>query len=285
MFTLIDGRKIAQDIREELKKEVEELGIKPGLAVIMVGEDPASAVYVRNKGIACEKAGFYHETHNLTEHTSEQELVGLINDLAARADIHGILVQLPLPRHIRENVIINTIPPVKDVDCFHPMNLGKLFAKKKGDAPLDIVPCTPAACIELLDRYEISLSGKNVVVVGRSNIVGKPLSLMMLDRDATITICHSKTGDMENKLKEADILVAAVGVRHLVKSHMVKEGAVVIDVGMNRDENGKLAGDVDFESVKDKTQAITPVPRGVGPMTIAMLLKNTMKMAKKANNL
>ncbi len=278
---IIDGKKISQDVIDEIRSESEKLGIKPGLVVVLVGDDPASAVYVRNKEKACEKAGFYHKTYRLPASTTEQELLMVIKEIDRDCSVHGLIVQLPLPKHINEENIINAIPENKDVDCFHPSNVGRLMTKKKGDSPLLVAPCTPAGIVELLDRYQIPISGKNVVIIGRSNIVGKPMALMMLNRDATVTVCHSKTKDLGAVIKQADIVIAAVGVAKLVKKDMLKDGCVVIDVGMNRLSTGELVGDVDFEGAKDKVYAITPVPGGVGPMTIAMLLKNTLVMAKR----
>jgi methylenetetrahydrofolate dehydrogenase (NADP+) / methenyltetrahydrofolate cyclohydrolase len=280
MTTIIDGKKTAQQIREEIKKEVASMEVKPGLAVIMVGLDSASSVYVRNKIKACEDAGFLSKSHQLPADTMETELLDLIAKLAVDDSIHGILVQLPLPSHISESAVIEAIPPYKDADCFHNLNTGKVLTKKSKDKPLLISPCTPAGIIELLDRYNISVAGKNAVIVGRSNIVGKPLAIMLLDRDATVTIAHSKTKELSQTTLSADILISAAGVANLIKKEMVKQGAVVIDVGTNRSADGKLIGDVDFENVKNKTSFITPVPGGVGPMTIAMLLKNTLKLAK-----
>jgi len=281
MDLLIDGKKIAQDVVDEIKIESEKLGLRPGLVVILVGDDPASAVYVRNKEKACERAGFYHNTYRLAANTSQDELLTVIKDIEKDCKVHGLIVQLPLPKHINEEIIINAIPENKDVDCFHPSNVGRLMTKKKGDSPLIVAPCTPAGIIELLDRYKISIAGKNVTIIGRSNIVGKPMALMMLNRDATVTICHSRTKDLATAIKSADIVIAAVGIAKLIKKEMLKEDCVVIDVGMNTLDTGELVGDVDFEDVKRKVHAITPVPGGVGPMTIAMLLKNTLMMAKR----
>ena len=281
MALIIDGKKIAADIVSEIRLESEKLHIKPGLVVILVGEDPASAIYVRNKERACEKAGFYHKTYKLPETTTQDQLISLLGELKDDCEVHGIIVQLPLPKHINEETVINAIPLNKDVDCFHPLNVGQILTKKKGDTPALVAPCTPAGIIELLDRYKVQISGKNAIIVGRSNIVGKPLALMLLNRDATVTISHSRTKDLGDILRRADIVVAAVGVPRLIKEDMIKEGAVVIDVGTNRLETGELVGDVDFEKIKDKVFAITPVPGGVGPMTIAMLLKNTLLMAKR----
>jgi methylenetetrahydrofolate dehydrogenase (NADP+) / methenyltetrahydrofolate cyclohydrolase len=281
MKVVLDGKKTSQDILEEIKKESINLGITPGLCVIMVGDDPASSVYVKNKEKACEKVGFYHKTYRLMSDTTQDQLLSVIEEVKNDCNIHGLIVQLPLPKHISEELILNSIPVDKDVDCFHPFNVGNILTKKKTDAPLSIAPCTPAGVMELLERYNIDPAGKRAVIVGRSNIVGKPLALMLLNRDATVTICHSRTKDLSSVVKEADIVVAAVGVAKLVTAEMVKDGAVVIDVGVNRMSDGKLCGDVDYETLKDKASAITPVPGGVGPMTIAMLLKNTFNMAKK----
>jgi methylenetetrahydrofolate dehydrogenase (NADP+) / methenyltetrahydrofolate cyclohydrolase len=281
MAIVIDGKKTASDIVSEIKEESEKLNIKPGLVVILVGEDPASAIYVRNKEKACDRAGFYHRTYRLPESTSQDQVLSLLNELSKDCEVHGIIVQLPLPKHINEETVINAIPLNKDVDCFHPLNVGQILTKKKGDSPALLAPCTPAGIIELLDRYKIQIAGKNAVIVGRSNIVGKPLALMLLNRDATVTIAHSRTKNLTEVLKQADIVLAAVGVPRLIKQEMVKNDVVVIDVGTNRLDTGELVGDVDFERVKDKAFAITPVPGGVGPMTIAMLLKNTLIMAKR----
>jgi methylenetetrahydrofolate dehydrogenase (NADP+) / methenyltetrahydrofolate cyclohydrolase len=281
MAIVIDGKKTASDIVSEIKEESEKLNIKPGLVVILVGEDPASAIYVRNKEKACDRAGFYHRTYRLPESTSQDQILSLLNELSKDCEVHGIIVQLPLPKHINEETVINAIPLNKDVDCFHPLNVGQILTKKKGDSPALLAPCTPAGIIELLDRYKIQIAGKNAVIVGRSNIVGKPLALMLLNRDATVTIAHSRTKNLTEVLKQADIVLAAVGVPRLIKQEMVKNDVVVIDVGTNRLDTGELVGDVDFERVKDKAFAITPVPGGVGPMTIAMLLKNTLIMAKR----
>jgi methylenetetrahydrofolate dehydrogenase (NADP+)/methenyltetrahydrofolate cyclohydrolase len=281
MAIIIDGKKTAADIVSEIRLESEKLDLKPGLVVILVGDDPASAIYVRNKEKACERAGFYHRTYRLPESTTQDQLLHLLEELKNDCEVHGVIVQLPLPKHINEELVINAIPVEKDVDCFHPLNVGQILTKKKGDAPALIAPCTPAGIIELLDRYKIQIAGKNAVIVGRSNIVGKPLALMLLNRDATVTIAHSRTKDLGEILKRADIILAAVGVPRLVKDDMVKKDAVIIDVGTNRLDTGELVGDVDFEKIKEKAFAITPVPGGVGPMTIAMLLKNTLIMAKR----
>ena len=256
---------------EVLKKE----GKKVGLAVILVGEDPASKVYVGNKKKACDFCGIYSEEYLLPEETTEKELLDLIEVLNGRDEISGILVQLPLPKHIDEKTVINAINPKKDVDAFHPVNVGKIMI---GD--FDFVPCTPYGVMHLIEETGIDIKGKECVVIGRSNIVGKPQAMLLLHKSGTVTICHSATKDLKEVTKRADILVAAVGRPNFVTADMVKEGAVVIDVGINRLDNGKLCGDVDFENVVDKVSAITPVPGGVGPMTIAMLMKNTVKAAE-----
>ncbi len=272
---IIDGKKISQDIKNELKQEVEKLkkqGITPGLAVILVGEDPASQVYVRNKEKACEYIGIKSFSHKLSESASEDEILNLIKKLNEDENIHGILVQLPLPKLIDENKIIMAIDPKKDVDGFHPENIGKLSI---GQAML--LPCTPAGIIKLLKRSQIEIEGKNCVVIGKSNIVGKPVALMLMNKNGTVTVCHSKTKNLSEISKQADILVVAVGRPKMVTADMIKEGVVIIDVGINRLEDGSLCGDVDFENCKKIASAITPVPGGVGPMTIAMLMKNCIK--------
>ena len=255
---------------ENLKKE----GINPGLAVIIVGDDPASRVYVNNKKKACEEIGVYSEEYALPAETTEEELVELIKKLNNKKDINGILVQLPVPKHINEEKIINTIDPKKDVDAFHPVNVGKIMVGN-----FDFVPCTPAGVMELIKESGIDVAGKECVVVGRSNIVGKPQAMLLLHKNGTVTICHSRTKNLAEKTRQADILVAAVGIPEFIKGDMVKEGAVVIDVGINRVADKKLVGDVDFEACEKVASAITPVPGGVGPMTIAMLMKNTVKAA------
>jgi len=275
---IIDGKKVASRIKNELKLEVEKLkqeGKNVGLAVIIVGNNPASRVYVDNKKKACAEIGIYSQEYALAEDTSQDELLELIEQLNNNADINGILVQLPLPKHINEKEIINKIAPEKDVDAFHPVNVGKIMI---GD--FDFLPCTPAGVMELIKESGIDVAGKECVVIGRSNIVGKPQAMLLLHSNATVTICHSKTLNLKEVTKRADVLVAAVGIAKFVSKDMVKPGAVVIDVGMNRDEQGKLCGDVDFDSVSNIAAAITPVPGGVGPMTIAMLMKNTVKAAK-----
>jgi len=281
MAVIIDGNKIAQEIRQEVSKEAlalkEKTGVVPGLAVILVGEDPASKVYVAGKVKACVEAGFLSREYKLPADTSEAKLLSIINELNADKLIHGILVQLPLPKHIHPDKIIAAIDPLKDVDGFHPYNMGKLVAGN----PL-YVPCTPRGVMELISRTGIKLAGQEVVVVGRSNIVGKPIALLLLAQNATVTICHSRTKNLSTVTGRADVLIAAVGKRQMIKADMVKKGAVVIDVGVNRLENGKLAGDVAFDEVAVKASYITPVPGGVGPMTIAMLMKNTLEAAKNA---
>lgn len=272
MSTIIDGKRISNEIKEELKKEVEVLvqkGISVTLAVILVGNDPASAVYVGNKKKACEYIGINSLTYELPEETKEEEVLALVKELNNRADVNGILVQLPLPKHIDEDKVIQTIDPKKDVDGFHPQSVGALSIGQKG-----FVSCTPAGIIELLKRSNIEIEGKECVVVGRSNIVGKPMAMLMLRENATVTICHSKTKDLKEVTKRADILIVALGKPRFITKDYVKEGAVVIDVGIHRDENNKLCGDVDYNDVVEVASAITPVPGGVGPMTIAMLMKN-----------
>jgi methylenetetrahydrofolate dehydrogenase (NADP+)/methenyltetrahydrofolate cyclohydrolase len=276
---IINGKQISEEIRNSLKNEVEQLkaqGLTPGLAVILVGEDPASGVYVRNKEKACHDLGFYSEVHRLSVDTTEAELLALVDKLNHQQDIHGILVQLPLPSHIHEKSVIDAISVHKDVDGFHPINVGNLVI---GDDSL--LPCTPAGVIELIKRAGVEMSGKHAVVIGRSNIVGKPVSLLLQRENATVTMCHSRTNNMKEITKQADILVVAIGRANFVDASFVKPGAVVIDVGMNRLDNGKLAGDVDFESVKEVSGPITPVPGGVGPMTITMLMQNTVVAAKR----
>lgn len=282
MYKLIDGKAISAAVKEQVRAEVANLaekGIKTGLAVIIVGEDPASKIYVANKKKACEALGIVSQEYALPADTSEEELLALINELNTAPNINGILCQLPLPSHLDEKLIINSISPDKDVDAFHPHNVGRIMI---GD--YDFVPCTPAGIMEMLAYEGISVEGKTCVVIGRSNIVGKPMGMLLLHKNGTVTICHSKTKNLAAICRTADILVAAVGRANFVTADMVKEGAVVIDVGMNRTE-GKLCGDVDFENVKGKASAITPVPGGVGPMTIAMLMKNTLTAAKRQNGL
>ncbi len=278
MAKILSGKVVSARVKEELKKEVEELngkGKRTGLAVVLVGEDPASKVYVRNKEKACEEIGIYSEMHKLPEETTEEELLSLIDKLNKDDNIDGILVQLPLPKHLDDKVIINNIRADKDVDAFHPVNVGKIII---GD--YDFLPCTPAGIMELIYESGVEVDGKECVVIGRSNIVGKPMSMLLLHENGTVTTCHSHTKDLPEVTRRADILVAAVGIAKFVKADMVKPGAVVIDVGMNRDENGKLCGDVDFDAVEPVAGAITPVPGGVGPMTIAMLMRNTVTASK-----
>ena len=282
MTKIIDGKIISASVKERVKAEVsalKEKGITVGLAVIIVGEDPASKVYVSNKKKACENLGIISEEYALPESTTNEELLALIEELNSKPSINGILCQLPLPSHLDEKLIINSIDPEKDVDAFHPFNVGKIMI---GD--FYFLPCTPAGVMEMLKYENIEVEGKNCVVIGRSNIVGKPMNMLLLHQNGTVTVCHSKTKNLKEICRNADILVAAVGRPKFVTEDMVKEGAVVIDVGINR-VDGKLCGDVDFENVKNKASAITPVPGGVGPMTIAMLMQNTLTAAKKQNNL
>ncbi len=283
MAEIISGKETAAKIRERLRAQIDQLrqkGYQPGLAVVIVGDDPASQVYVRNKEKACKEVGIAAQTFALPKETTQQELMALIDTLNARSDVHGILVQLPLPRHLDEHQVINAILPEKDVDAFHPVNVGKIMI---GD--FDYVPCTPAGVMALLEEAQIDVSGKRAVVIGRSNIVGKPQAMLLLHKNATVTICHSKTQHLEEITRQADIIVVAIGKAHFLRGDMVKDGVVVIDVGMNRLENGKLAGDVDFDTVAPKASYITPVPGGVGPMTITMLLQNTVTACRRANNL
>ena len=275
MAQIIDGKKISQEIKDELRERVaglKEQGIEGALAVIQVGEDPASSVYVRNKKRACAYIGIRSESYELPEETSEEELLALIRKLNEDSKINGILCQLPVPPHMDESKLIREIAPEKDVDGFHPMNVGALCIGKKG-----FVSCTPAGVIQLLKRSGISVSGKECVVVGRSNIVGKPMALLLLRENGTVTMAHSRTADLKEVTRRADILVVAVGRPQMITADYVKEGAVVIDVGIHRDENNKLCGDVDYASVFPHCSAITPVPGGVGPMTIAMLMKNCVE--------
>lgn len=279
MLKLIDGKQLAQKRREEVKLAVEELkgqGIVPGLAVILVGEDPASQVYVRNKEKACQEVGFYSEVHRLPEDTTQEDLLNLIDRLNNDEKIHGLLVQLPVPKHIDEKAVIHAISPKKDVDGFLPENLGSLLI---GEPAFE--PCTPKGCIDLIKETGIEISGKKAVVVGRSNIVGKPVAMMLLRENATVTICHSRTKNLKEELLAADIVVAAIGKANFITGDMIKDGAVVIDVGINRLENGKMAGDVDRASLEGRDCWLTPVPGGVGPMTITMLMKNTLESATR----
>ena len=281
MAQIIDGKAVSKLIRQELKQEAERMaaqGTRPGLAVIIVGEDPASQVYVRNKQKGCEECGFYSEMHSLPDNTPEAELLELIEQLNTKPEIHGILVQLPLPKHIDEGRVIEAIAPEKDVDAFSPVNVGRVVV---GDYIL--APCTPAGVVELIDRSGMDIKGRHCVIIGRSNIVGKPLALLMLHRHATVTICHSRTQNLADITRQADILVAAVGKPRFVTADMIKPGATVIDVGVNRLPDGTLCGDVDYAAEK-VAGLITPVPGGVGPMTIAMLMKNTLAAARAARN-
>lgn len=274
---ILSGKEVSARIKAELKNEADKLkanGIMPGLAVVIVGDDPASRVYVNNKKKACEELGILSEEYALSAETKEEELLALIDKLNADKKISGILVQLPLPKGIDEEKVINRINPKKDVDAFHPANVGKIMIGN-----YDFVPCTPAGVMELIKESGIDISGKECVIVGRSNIVGKPMSMLLLHQNGTVTVCHSKTKDLKEVTKRADILVVAVGRPEFITGDMIKEGAVVIDVGINRLENKKLVGDVHFESAEKVASAITPVPGGVGPMTIAMLMKNTLKAA------
>ncbi len=279
MLKLIDGKKLAQKRREEVKLAVDDLkqqGIVPGLAVILVGEDSASQVYVRNKEKACQEVGFHSEVYRLPEQTTQEEVLQLIDRLNHDDAIHGLLVQLPVPKHIDEKAVIHAISPKKDVDGFLPENLGSLLI---GEPAFE--PCTPKGCIDLIKETGIEIAGKKAVVVGRSNIVGKPVAMMLLRENATVTICHSKTKNLKEELLTADIVVAAVGKANFITGDMIKPGAVVIDVGINRLENGKLAGDVDQSSLEGHDCWLTPVPGGVGPMTITMLMKNTLESAMR----
>ncbi len=278
---IISGKAVSADIRAKLKEEAAEFicatGVTPGLAVIIVGSDPASTVYVRNKHKACLELGYYSEVHELPEETTEEALLSLVDRLNRQEDIHGILVQLPLPKHINEESVIRAIRPEKDVDAFHPENVGHIML---GD--YHFLPCTPAGVMELLASAGVEVSGKECVVVGRSNIVGKPQAMLLLEKNGTVTVCHSRTKDLASHTRRADILVVAVGRPNFVTADMIKPGAVVIDVGINRTEEGKLVGDVEFVGASEVASAITPVPGGVGPMTITMLMKNTLAAARHA---
>ena len=280
MAKIIDGKLISAQIREEIAEKVKEYnertGKLPGLAVVIVGENPASQVYVRNKKKACEQVGFNSWVYEMPESTTQDELNALIDKLNEDSAVHGILVQLPLPKHLDEEQVILRIKPEKDVDAFHPYNVGRITIGNP-----KFLPCTPAGIMELLHRSNIEIAGKECVVIGRSNIVGKPMALLLLSENGTVTVCHSKTRDLKEVCKRADILVVAIGKADFVTADMVKEGAVVIDVGMNRNVEGKLTGDVDFASVSEVASYITPVPGGVGPMTITMLLQNTLRAAEE----
>lgn len=283
MAHIIDGKAISAQVRAEIAEKTRDLtartGILPGLAVVIVGDDPASQVYVRNKHRACEQVGFYSEVHELPADTTQETLEELVDRLNADQRIHGILVQLPLPRHLDEGRILLRIRPEKDVDAFHPFNVGRIMI---GDPTF--LPCTPAGIMELLRRSGISCDGKECVVVGRSNIVGKPMAMLLLAANGTVTVCHSHTRNLAEVTRRADILVAAIGRADFFTADMIKPGAVVIDVGMNRRADGKLTGDVDFASVEPLAFAITPVPGGVGPMTITMLLQNTLRAAEACSD-
>jgi len=277
MAKILSGKEVSRRIKSELREEVAVLkdkGVMPGLAVVIVGDDPASRVYVNNKKKACAEIGIYSEEYALSSETTQEELLALIDKLNKKDDISGILVQLPVPSQINEETVINAIAPQKDVDAFHPVNVGKIMVGN-----YDFVPCTPAGVMELIKESGIEIAGKECVIVGRSNIVGKPQAMLLLHENGTVTICHSKTKDLAEKTRRADILVAAVGRPNFITGDMVKEGAVVIDVGINRMPDKKLVGDVDFAACEKVAGAITPVPGGVGPMTIAMLMRNTIKAA------
>lgn len=283
MAKILDGKAVSASVKEQVANEtaaLKEKGITPGLAVVIVGDDPASHVYVNNKKKACAQVGFHSEEYALPAQTTQEELLALVETLNKKPDINGILVQLPLPPHLDEKAVIEAIDPKKDVDAFHASNVGKIMI---GD--YHFLPCTPAGVMELLKSEKIDVCSKNCVVIGRSNIVGKPMAMLLLHQNGTVTICHSRTKNLKEVCAQADILVAAVGIAKFVKGDMVKEGAVVIDVGMDRDENGKLCGDVDFAQVEPKASYITPVPGGVGPMTIAMLMKNTLMAARLQNGI
>jgi methylenetetrahydrofolate dehydrogenase (NADP+)/methenyltetrahydrofolate cyclohydrolase len=278
MAVIIDGKSLAQKIREGLKKDVEALksrGIKPSLSVLLIGDNPASEVYVRNKKKAAEELGIESRVYKFEKEVSEEKVLSLLQELNNDSGVHGILIQLPLPSHLREEKLLSMIDPEKDVDGFHPENMGLLL---KGTPRFE--PCTPLGVMTMLEHYNIKIEGMDAVVVGRSNIVGKPVAIMLMKRNATVTICHTKTRNLPAKVSSADILVVAAGKPKAIKGEWIKEGAVVIDVGINRLENGKLCGDVDFESAERRAGYITPVPGGVGPMTIAMLLSNTVRAAK-----
>ena len=276
---ILDGKKIANQIEEDLKSEVlrwKKKGIVPGLAVILVGDDPASQLYVQYKEEVSQKLGFYSEIYNLKADIAENEIIALIQKLNIKKHIHGILIQLPLPKQINTSKIIEFLNPKKDVDCFHPQNVGRLIM---GDSYF--FPCTPMGIVELFKQYKIKIAGQEVVIIGASNIVGKPLALMLLNLGATVTVCHDKTKNLTAKCLQADILISATGQAGLIKADMVKQGAVVVDVGMNRRKNKKVRGDVNFQEVSQMASAITPVPGGVGPMTVAMLMKNTLIAVKQ----
>ena len=283
MAKIFDGKAVREYNLDKIAEQVavlKEKGVLPTLAVIIVGSDPASRIYVNNKKAACERTGMRSLEYALPEETTTEELLELIDKLNADKEVNGILCQLPVPRHIDKNAVLERILPEKDVDCFHPENVGRLSI---GNG--ELVPCTPMGMVKLLEYENIDPTGKHCVIIGRSDIVGKPMAMLMLARNATVTVCHSKTVNLSEITNQADILVAAVGIAKFVKADMIKEGAIVLDVGMDRDENGKLCGDVDYDAVKEKASMITPVPGGVGPMTIAMLMRNTLTAAKMQNNI
>ena len=282
MAVIIDGKSLAKEIRENLKKEAEKLrdkGIIPHLAVIMVGDNDASKVYVRNKSRACEEIGIEFKEYLLPNTTKQSELIELIKKLNEDKKVNGILLQSPIPKPLNIQKAFNTISPEKDVDGFNPYNVGNLCIGQDG-----FIPCTPLGIMKMFEKYNIEIDGKKVAIIGRSNIVGKPMAQCMLAKNATVTICHSRTRELKKEVKDADIIISASGKRNIVTSDMVKDGVVIIDVGMNRNDEGKLCGDVDFEKIKEKASYITPVPGGVGPMTIAMLMENVIKATKKQNN-
>ncbi len=274
---ILDGKAVAARVRAEVREGIDRLaarGVRVSLHVLLVGDDPASAIYVRNKGKACEEVGIHGVTHHLPASTPEADLLALLDRLNRDPEVDGILVQLPLPPHIRSDRVIEAVDPARDVDGFHPVNLGRLLSDRPG-----LVPCTPAGVLRLIDESGVDLKGRRAVVVGRSLIVGKPTAILLLARHATVTVCHSRTSDLADRVREAEVVVAAIGKARMVRGDWVREGAVVIDVGMNRDEAGKLCGDVDFEVARTRASAITPVPGGVGPMTIAFLMRNTLLAA------
>ena len=279
-MTVIDGKKVAASLKDSIAEQVRKNGYTPGLAVIIVGDDPASRIYVNNKKKACEYCGFFSKEYSLAENTTQSELISLIKRLNQDSSIDGILCQLPLPEHLDEKAVIEAISPEKDVDAFSEIDVGKIMIGN-----YDFAPCTPSGVMELLRYYEIDVAGKNAVVIGRSNIVGKPMAMLLLHADATVTLCHSKTRNLKELCRTADIVVSSVGKPDIVTADMVKEGAVVIDVGITRTQGGKICGDVDFENVKQKASFITPVPGGVGPMTIAVLMQNTLRAYKKNKNI
>ncbi len=279
MATLIDGKALAAKIRKQLKEKIEKENLNPGLAVIFVGEDEASKIYVRNKSKACDEVGINFKEYNLPSSTSQEELIKLIKEINNDNSIDGILLQSPIPRNLDIQEAFAAISPEKDVDGFNPVNIGNLEIGRP-----NFIPCTPFGIMKMFEEYKIDLQGKKAVVLGRSNIVGKPMAQCLLSKNATVTICHSKTVNIENEIREADVIVSAIGQTKFVKGDWIKDNAVIIDVGMNRDENGKLCGDVDFDEAVEKASYITPVPGGVGPMTIAMLLTNTLKACEIKNN-